>query len=79
MGVPGALKHVILVQFQSIPSPNLAEICDQCETLEEGPQCVKWCPKDALEYISPDQRAQETRHKIVKDTIQFPEKAKDPR
>lgn len=58
---------------------KLAEICDQCETLEEGPQCVKWCPKDALEYTSPDQRAQQTRHQIVKDTLKFPEKAKDPR
>jgi Fe-S-cluster-containing hydrogenase component 2 len=61
------------------PLSKLAEICDQCETLEEGPQCVKWCPKDALEYTTPDQRAQHTRHKIVKDSIHFPEKAKDPR
>lgn len=61
------------------PINKLAEICDQCETLEEGPQCVKWCPKDALEYTTPDQRAQKTRREIIKDSIQFPIKAKDPK
>lgn len=61
------------------PLTKLAEICDQCETLEEGPQCVKWCPKDALEYTTPDQRAQRTRHEIIKDSIEFPIKAKDPK
>lgn len=61
------------------PLTKLAEICDQCETLEEGPQCVKWCPKDALEYTTPDQRAQRTRREIIKDSIKFPTKAKDPK
>ncbi len=61
------------------PLTKLAEICDQCETLEEGPQCVKWCPKDALEYTTPDQRAQRTRREIIKDSIEFPTKAKDPK
>ena len=61
------------------PLTKLAEICDQCETLEEGPQCVKWCPKDALEYTTPDQRAQRTRREIIKDSIEFPTKATDPK
>jgi Fe-S-cluster-containing hydrogenase component 2 len=61
------------------PLSKLAEICDQCETLEEGPQCVKWCPKDALEYTTPDQRAQRTRHGLIKESIEFPTKAKDPK
>ena len=61
------------------PANKLAEICDQCETLEEGPQCVKWCPKDALEYTTPDQRAQKTRRELIKDSIEFPTKAKDPK
>lgn len=61
------------------PLTKLAEICDQCETLEEGPQCVKWCPKDALEYTTPDQRAQRTRREIIKDSFEFPTKAKDPK
>ncbi len=45
------------------PRTKLAEICDLCEDEEDGPQCVKWCPKEALELTSPDRRAQRTRRK----------------
>lgn len=45
------------------PRTKLAEICDLCEEEEDGPQCVKWCPKDALELTIPDRRAQRTRRK----------------
>jgi len=45
------------------PRTKLAEICDLCEDEEDGPQCVKWCPKDALELTAPDRRAQRTRRK----------------
>ena len=45
------------------PRTKLAEICDLCENEEDGPQCVKWCPKDALELTIPDRRAQRTRRK----------------
>jgi Fe-S-cluster-containing hydrogenase component 2 len=38
-------------------------MCDLCEDEEDGPQCVKWCPKDALEVTIPDRRAQRTRRK----------------
>jgi len=51
------------------PATKLAEICDQCEDLEEGPQCVKWCPKDALELTTPDQRAQRARRKLAKEDV----------
>lgn len=47
------------------PLTKLAEICDQCEEEEEGPQCVLWCPKDALELTTPDRRAQRARHKLA--------------
>ena len=60
------------------PVTRLAEICDQCETLEEGPQCVLWCPKKALELTTPDQRAQKSRQDLVKQSLEFPQKAKDP-
>jgi len=49
------------------PATKLAEICDQCETLEEGPQCVKWCPKDALELTTPELRAQKARRKLASE------------
>lgn len=61
------------------PVTKLAEICDQCETLEDGPQCVKWCPKKALELTNPDRRSQKTRRDLIKESLEFPTKAKDPR
>jgi len=61
------------------PQKKLAEICNQCEDIEDGPQCVKICPKDALEYTTPDQRSQRTRHKLIANNLKFPQKAKDPR
>lgn len=61
------------------PATKLAEICDQCETLEDGPQCVIWCPKDALELTTPDRQAQKARLDVIKDSLEFPIKAKDPK
>ncbi|MFZ3069557.1 MAG: 4Fe-4S dicluster domain-containing protein [Anaerolineaceae bacterium] len=61
------------------PATKLAEICDQCETVEEGPQCVKWCPKKALELTTPDKAAQKSRRELIKDSLEFPTKAKEPR
>jgi Fe-S-cluster-containing hydrogenase component 2 len=51
------------------PATKLAEICDQCEDEEDGPQCVKWCPKEALELTTPDRRAQQARHKLVTEEL----------
>ncbi len=50
------------------PSTKMAEICDQCEGIEGGPQCVQWCPKDALELINSDQRAQKARKRLALET-----------
>jgi len=47
------------------PSTKLAEICDLCENEEDGPQCVKWCPKEALELTTPDKRGQKKRRKLA--------------
>ncbi len=51
------------------PETKLAEICDLCENEEDGPQCVKWCPKDALELTTPDQRAQRARHSLAIEEV----------
>jgi Fe-S-cluster-containing hydrogenase component 2 len=48
---------------------KLAEICDLCEDQEEGPQCVKWCPKEALELTTPDRRAQRARRKLAVEEV----------
>ena len=47
------------------PQTKLAEICDLCEDLEEGPQCVKWCPKEALILSTPETVAQRARREAV--------------
>ena len=54
------------------PETKMAEVCDQCEDQEDGPQCVKWCPKDALELTTPDQRAQKARHKLIHEEVHGP-------
>jgi len=54
------------------PATKMAEICDQCQDEEDGPQCVKWCPKDALELTTPDQRAQKARRKLIHEEVQGP-------
>jgi len=51
------------------PLTRLAEVCDHCEDIEDGPQCVKFCPKDALELVTSDQRAQRARRKLVIDEV----------
>jgi anaerobic carbon-monoxide dehydrogenase iron sulfur subunit len=51
------------------PATKRAEICDLCETEEEGPQCVKWCPKEALQMTTPDQRAQQARRKLAVEEV----------
>ncbi len=54
------------------PATKMAEVCDQCKDEEDGPQCVKWCPKDALELTTADQRAQKARHKLIHEEVQGP-------
>jgi electron transport protein HydN len=48
------------------PESRLAEICDQCEDQEDGPQCVLWCPKEALKLTTPEQEAQKARREALK-------------
>ncbi len=52
------------------PETKMAEICDQCEDVEDGPQCVKWCPKDALTLGTADQFAQKVRKEAVSKLLQ---------
>lgn len=61
------------------PATTLAEICDLCETHPEGPQCVKWCPKEALTLTTADQRAQRNRKKLIAEALDIPTKASDPK
>ncbi len=51
------------------PATKRAEICNLCEDQEDGPQCAKWCPKQALELTTPDRRAQRARHKLAVEEV----------
>jgi anaerobic carbon-monoxide dehydrogenase iron sulfur subunit len=54
------------------PANRLAEICDQCEDQEDGPQCVLWCPKEALALTTSEQRAQKSRKELIKQEVIAP-------
>ena len=44
----------------------MAEICDLCADEEDGPQCVKFCPKEALSLATPEVLRQKARRDVVK-------------
>lgn len=52
------------------PETKVVEICNLCEEVEEGPQCVKWCPKDALSLSTPDLLAQKARRAVAEQLFQ---------
>lgn len=47
------------------PETRDAEICDLCGEEEEGPQCVLFCPKEALSLSTPEVLRQKTRRAVV--------------
>ena len=51
------------------PKTKLAETCNLCQEQEDGPQCVKWCPKQALSLTTPEHRAQQARRKRVVEEV----------
>ena len=51
------------------PTDKVVHICDLCK--EEGePQCVEWCPEDALDLTTTDVVAQKSRISAVKKLLQ---------
>jgi len=51
------------------PESRVVVICDHCKDKEE-PQCVKWCPEEALELTTTDLLAQKARRAVVKKLFQ---------
>jgi len=47
------------------PATNKVEICNLCEDKEDGPQCVKFCPKEALSLATPEVIRQQARREVV--------------
>lgn len=52
-----------------------ARICDQCFEEEEGPQCVKYCPKEALEFTTleafSDDKRRDSVEKLLREYAQI--------
>jgi Fe-S-cluster-containing hydrogenase component 2 len=50
------------------PDKKVVFTCNNCsETDEKEPQCVKWCPDQALSVVTPETLAQKLRQKAVKN------------
>ncbi|HHX44598.1 MAG TPA: 4Fe-4S dicluster domain-containing protein [Chloroflexi bacterium] len=47
------------------PETRNAEICNLCEDQSDGPQCVAFCPKDALVLSTPEVLRQQARREVV--------------
>jgi len=56
------------------PKKGVVSTCDNCKELGE-PQCVKWCPEEALEFLTADVLAQKSRQTAVKNLVNAAEKA----
>ena len=52
------------------PTTRHAEICNLCEDQEDGPQCVKFCPKEALSLTTPEVLRQQARREVVAQLLE---------
>jgi len=52
------------------PEKKVVFTCDSCKDEEDGPQCVKWCPEEALTFVNAQELAQKSRISAVKNLFQ---------
>ena len=52
------------------PETKVVYVCDLCKDKAEGPQCVKWCPEEALTVVTSDTLAQKARISAIKKLFQ---------
>ena len=52
------------------PDKKVVFTCDSCKDEADGPQCVKWCPEEALTFVTSDVLAQKARISAVKNLFQ---------
>jgi Fe-S-cluster-containing dehydrogenase component len=61
-------------QFGAInihPDKKIAFTCNNCtDTAYKEPQCVKWCPEEALTVVTAETLAQKYRQKALKNLIE---------
>ncbi len=56
------------------PESKVVYVCDLCKEKADGPQCVKWCPEEALTIVTSDVLAQKARISAIKKLFQEPKK-----
>jgi len=47
------------------PETKVVYVCDTCKDLDR-PQCVEWCPEEALDFVTADVLAQKARITVTK-------------
>ncbi|MEM2319971.1 MAG: 4Fe-4S dicluster domain-containing protein [Candidatus Bathyarchaeia archaeon] len=52
------------------PDKKVVFVCDLCKDKPDGPQCVKWCPEEALDLVTADVLAQKARISATKKLFQ---------
>ena len=52
------------------PEKKVVFTCNSCKDEEDGPQCVKWCPEEALTFVTAQTLAQKSRISAVKNLFQ---------
>lgn len=51
------------------PNDKVVFVCDLCKEKDQ-PQCIKWCPEEALELVTSDTLAQKARITMAKKLFQ---------
>jgi len=52
------------------PEKKVVFTCNSCKDQPDGPQCVKWCPEEALTFVTAQQLAQKSRISAVRNLFQ---------
>ena len=52
------------------PETKTVYTCDLCKDKADGPQCVKWCPEEALTVVTSDVLAQKARISAIRKLFQ---------
>jgi anaerobic carbon-monoxide dehydrogenase iron sulfur subunit len=52
------------------PVKKVVFTCNSCKDQPDGPQCVKWCPEEALTFVTAQQLAQKSRISAVRNLFQ---------
>ncbi|MCL1976552.1 MAG: 4Fe-4S dicluster domain-containing protein [Candidatus Bathyarchaeota archaeon] len=61
------------------PDKKVAYTCNSCTDTDSNgePQCVQWCPEEALQYVTAETLAQRARQKIVTQLLEAHETSKE--